>query len=457
MRTQQVIRITSAVLLSSCFSIAEAAVSEQEAAKLGKELTPMGGIVAGNSDGTIPAWNGGLQKPPTSVDYQGSGTHHPNPFASDKPVFKISAANLDLYADKLSPGVQELLKQNPDTLWLPVYETRRTHAVPSWVEANTRSNAVNATLVDGGNGVSNAFGGIPFPIPQNGNEAIWNLLLRWQGENKVEDADGLIVSRNGEKSLLSDHFTLNFPYYRENSNLADFKGEYWMILDRIKLPTRQKGEIVISRDPVNYAEGERTAYQYIPGQRRVRRAPTVGFDTPVGGSNGLVTFDDSMMFNGSPELYDWKLAGLREMYIPYNNYELGNPKLKYDDVINNKHVKPDLDRWELHRVWVVEGTLKEGKRHVYGKRTFYLDEDSWLPVLGDNYDGRGQLWRTKIGYNRNAYELPGVVLKETAYYDLQSGGFYVGLMQNEKQATRFNVDLDDNIFTPQYLRKISKR
>lgn len=457
MRKHYITTTAAALLILGHATLASAAVSEEDAAQLGKQLTPMGGILAGNEAGTIPPWSGGLKQPPQHVDYQGSGSHHPNPFADDRPLFKISAANLDQYADKLTPGIQALLKQNPDTLWLPIYETRRTHSTPEWVADNTLKNATNAVLVDDGNGVSNAFGGIPFPIPQNGNEAIWNLLLRWQGENRIENIDGFVISRNGDKSQVSNQFTLNFPYYREGQAPEEFSGEYWMIMDRIELPTRQKGEVVISRDPINYTQNQRTSYQYIPGQRRVRRAPTVGFDTPVGGSNGMVTFDDSMMFNGSPELFEWKLVGRQEMYIPYNNYELASPAHPYTDILTDKHVNPEFDRWELHRVWVLEGTLKEGKRHIYGKRTLYLDEDSWVPVLGDNYDGRGQLWRTKIAYNRNAYELPGVVSKENAFYDLISGGFYVGLLQNETQASRFNVELDDSIFTPQYLRKISRR
>lgn len=445
------------LLFFGLISTSFAAVSEKEASELGRSLTPFGGIVEGNSDNTIPKWDGGIRAPSPSYNYGGSGTHHPNPFKDDRIEFKISASNLSQYKDKLSPGIQELLKQNPGTMWLPIYKSRRTHAAPEWVYENTKRNATSATLASDGNGVANAFGGIPFPIPKNGNEAMWNVLLRWQGENKAEYVDGIVIARNGTKSRISDHFSLNFPYYRKSKDASDFGGEYWMILDRIILPTRQKGEIVVSRDPINYVTGKRTTYQYIPGQRRIRRAPTVAFDTPVGGTNGILTFDDSMMFNGSPELYDWKLVGRQEMYIPYNNYDLGNPKLKYDDLVNNKHVLPKLDRWELHRVWVVEGTLKEGKRHVYAKRTYYLDEDSWAPVLGDSYDARGQLWRTKIGYTRNAYELPGVVVKETAYYDLVSGGFYFGLLQNEVSATRFNVDMDDKIFTPQYLRKISRR
>ena len=83
----------------------QAAVSEQEAAKLGKELTPVGAERAGNKDGSIPEWKGGVPK----------GKHkftdpRPDLFAADKPLFSIDASNVDKYKDKLSLGQIELLK-----------------------------------------------------------------------------------------------------------------------------------------------------------------------------------------------------------------------------------------------------------------------------------------------------------------------------------------------------------
>ena len=37
--------------------------------------------------------------------------------------------------------------------------------------------------VQSGNGIKNAVVGVPFPIPANGLEAIWNHILRYRGEN----------------------------------------------------------------------------------------------------------------------------------------------------------------------------------------------------------------------------------------------------------------------------------
>ena len=74
---------------------AMAAVSAAEAAKLGAELTPLGAVKAGNADGSIPAWEGGL----TSAAQAGfpnyrPGQHHPDPYASDKPLYTVTSANM---------------------------------------------------------------------------------------------------------------------------------------------------------------------------------------------------------------------------------------------------------------------------------------------------------------------------------------------------------------------------
>jgi hypothetical protein len=65
-----------------------AGVSEQEASKLGKELTPIGAERAGNADGSIPAWTGGLASVPAGISYK-EGDHHPDPFADDQIKFTI--------------------------------------------------------------------------------------------------------------------------------------------------------------------------------------------------------------------------------------------------------------------------------------------------------------------------------------------------------------------------------
>jgi hypothetical protein len=148
-------------------------------------------------------------------------------------------------------------------------------------------------------------------------------------------------------------------------------------------------------------------------------APDLSHDTPNPGTAGATTFDDTFIFNGSMDRFAFKLIGKKEMLVPYNAYAAVY-QAKQDELLKPNHLNPDLVRWELHRVWVVEATLKEGKRHVYGKRVFYLDEDSWAALASDQYDGRGQLYRTGFAYMAPSYDLPAPYSDMFGHYDLVS-------------------------------------
>src|SRR3954454_23477265 len=100
--------LIAASVLGLTGDVARAAVSPEEANQLKTTLTPLGAEKAGNAEGTIPAWDGGYTK--VWEGYK-SGAPRPDPFASEKPVFQITAANMGQYADKLSDGAQALLQR----------------------------------------------------------------------------------------------------------------------------------------------------------------------------------------------------------------------------------------------------------------------------------------------------------------------------------------------------------
>lgn len=433
---------------------AAAKVSPEEAGRLGKDLTPLGAERAGNADGSIPAWAGGLKATPNHPH----GERHVDPFAEDKILYSITAKNMDQYLDKLSAGQQALLKKYPDSYRMDIYPTRRTQSAPQKVYDNTLKNATRAELVAGGDGVKGAFGGIPFPIPKNGHEAMWNHLFRWQGEGSEFTYKSYIVNEDGGFSTVAGgEIHEKYPVYVGDA-IEDFNGEVWNIFVNYLHPARRKGEILLVRDPVNVADSPRKAWQYLVGQRRVRRAPTVAYDTPNPSFSGLATYDDVFLFNGALDRYDWKLVGKKEIYLPYNGYKgdsyLEDPRQLYTP----KHLNPDYYRWELHRVWVVEATLKEGQRHVYETRTFYLDEDSWTIALSDNYDGRGTLWRTSLAQLKNMTELPGVVQRLQVYYDLNKGQYAIANCQTEEEKiTVYGQAKPDDFFTPEQIRRMGRR
>ncbi|WIF65854.1 DUF1329 domain-containing protein [Metapseudomonas otitidis] len=448
--------IGAAVAFALSAGSALAAVSAQEAAKLGTSLTPFGAEKAGNAAGTIPEWTGGITQAPAGYK---PGQHHVDPFPGDKPLFTITKANLDQYKANLTPGQIALFNAYPDTFQMPVYPTRRSGSAPQWVYDNTVKNATTAKLLDGGNGFADAYGGIPFPIPQNGVEALWNHIVRYRGSYIVRRASEVAVQRNGDYSLVTSQQEALFKYYNPKGSYADLNNILFYYLSFTKSPARLAGGAVLVHETLDQVKEPRQAWGYNAGQRRVRRAPNLAYDTPIAAADGLRTADDTDMFNGAPDRYDWKLVGKKEIYIPYNNYKVSSPEVKYKDLLKPGHLNPVVTRNELHRVWVVEGTLKSGARHIYSKRTLFLDEDSWQAAVVDQYDGRGELWRVSVAYLKNYYDLPTTWSALDVFHDLQARRYHVQNLDNEESST---IDFtqpvpDDGYFKPSALRRRGTR
>lgn len=432
-----------------------AAVSPEEAAQLGNELTPVGAQRSGNGDGTIPEWTGGMTTPPP--DYEPGGQRI-DPFADESPLFTITAENYQQYAERLTVGQTALFDRYPD-FRMPVYPTHRTAAAPQFVYDFTKQNAIRTRIIEDGSGVTNAYGGYPFPIPQNGIEVLWNHNLRWMGRGSQKNYINLTVYPNDEATVGQGEMWESYPYYNPEGTLESFAGDIWHLMLQYSLPVRRKGEVILLRDPLNALSSPRQAWQYIPGQRRVRRAPTISHDTPNAQFSGQATYDDAFMFNGTPDRYNVKLIGKREVYIPYNSNGMLLEAQKGLDTIKTMATPhfpdPELARWELHRVWVIEAQLKEGSRHIYHKRTFYVDEDSWAIAATDIYDGRDNLWRVGFSSFLNAYDVPVTAIRFYWHTDLQNGVY--ALNEVDVDPVRYYEGENDNFYTPAQVRKMSRR
>lgn len=430
-----------------------AAVSADEAAKLKTTLTPMGAEKAGNKDGSIPAWTGGNTKAPAGYK---SGTTRPDFFADEKPLYTIDAKNLDKYADKLTDGVKGLFKRNPD-FKLAVYPTHRSAAAPQWVYDNTAKNATRAKLVDNGYGVEGAFGGVPFPIPKSGNELMWNHLLTWQGDTVNYPAACWLVTADGKISLASQGEQNKIsPYYAKDGSVDTFKG-VWVLGRYVQsAPASKAGEAILAHE-VTTSANSRGIWQYLVGQRRVRRAPAVSYDTPDSVTSGMGFFDEAFMQFGPWDHHEYKLVGKKEILVPYNNNKAA--AAKPDDLFGKNFLNPDLVRWELHRVWEVEANLAPGKRHVVTKRKYYMDEDSWQILLLDGWDAQGQLWRTHFTLTVLAPDVPALYGNVFwGGYNLQTGGYYLNAASNgmSKQVAPA-PQLTEKFFTPEELANLGAR
>ncbi|PKF70162.1 DUF1329 domain-containing protein [Pseudomonas fluvialis] len=455
MKAKKLLLQTGVLGLSLLASSVMAAVSADEAAKLGTTLTPLGAEMAGNADGTIPAWTGGLPKNAGAVDARG---FLQDPFASEKPLFVITAENVEQYKDKLTPGQLAMFKRYPQSYRMPVYPTHRSATVPDSVIEATKRNATNTVMVQNGNGLANFDTANPFPIPQNGLEVIWNHITRYRGGSVKRFVTQATPQANGSYSLVYfvDEFTFrgalaDVDKSKESNVLFYFK-------QRVTAPSRLAGNVLLVHETLDQVKEPRLAWLYNAGQRRVRRAPQVSYDGPGTAADGLRTSDNFDMYNGAPDRYEWKLNGKKEIYIPYNTYKLDSPDLKYADVIKAGHINQDLSRYELHRVWHVTATLKQGERHIYAKRDFFIDEDTWQASAIDHYDGRGTLWRVAEAHNQYYYnhQVPWYTVE--TLYDLLSGRYLaLGMKNEEKQAYEFGFPAKESDYTPAALRQAGVR
>jgi len=398
----------------------QAAISPDEAKQLGSTLTPVGAEVAGNKDGTIPAWEGGLKTPPAS--FKAGDMMRPDPFAEEKPRLVITSKNMEAEAARLTAGTQHLLKKH-SSFRVDVYPTHRTVGFPERVVKNTAANAVRANTLNNGVGIEGAIGGYPFPIPKTGNEVMWNHLLRYIGNTNAK-YDSWNVDASGKAWLATRGESFQeYPYYDPaKTEPAKESDPYYRIKLYYSAPNRRAGEALMVTDAVNPLAEPRKAHIYLPGQRRVKLAPDIAYDTPNPGAAGGATYDDAFVFNGAMDRFDFKLVGKQEMYIPYNTYRV-TYNTKAEDLTTANFLNPDHLRWELHRVWVVDATLKDGKRHVYSKRRFYIDEDSWFAIASDEYDARGNLYRSGFGLLTYSYDVQSATTGNHMTYDFVAGTY----------------------------------
>lgn len=430
-----------------------AAVSEAEAAKLGDTLTPMGAEKAGNG-GEIPAWDGGLSTAPAGYNNDGI---YVNPFSDEQPKFTIDQSNVDEYADKLSPGQVAMIKRYPEYK-MPVYETHRTATYADQVMQDTVDNATTVELIQNGNGLGNYQGATPFPIPQNGLEIVWNHITRDRGGSVTRNVGQVTPTEGGQFSVVRFQDELTWRTYLTDYAPDQDANVLFYFKQAITGPARLAGNVLLVHETIDQVKEPRRAWVYNAGQRRVRRAPQVAYDGPGTAADGMRTTDNFDMYNGAPDRYNWELLGKKEMYIAYNSYKLLDRDLSYDEIIQPGHVNQDLTRYELHRVWHVRATLKEGERHIYAQRDFYFDEDTWQAAVIDHYDGRGELWRVAEAHALQFYDQDVPWYAIEVLYDLLSGRYLAnGLTNEENEPYDFGTKRASREYTPSALRRAGTR
>ncbi|ORE86125.1 hypothetical protein ATO7_12548 [Oceanococcus atlanticus] len=429
-------------------------VSAEQAARLGQDLTRIGAEKAAapaTPHGlSIPAYAGGFSKPNDSNTAQVPA----DPYAADEPLLVIDSSNAGQYADILSVGQQALLKNYPTTFRMRVYPTRRSAAVPEHVAQATQANATAVELKPGGNGFTGTAHGFPFPIPASGQELIWNHMARYRTTGFRGFTNSAATTSSGSYVVERAYLEAVIQYGNPDIALGDWDNDLAMILRKVVAPANKAGDTVLLHVPMDREADDIQIWSYNPGTRKVRRIAEVGYDNPA--QDGLITHDQVDMFNGPLDRYNFKLIGKKAVLVPYNNYALHSPDVKYADIVHKGHPNPDLLRYELHRTWVLEATIKDDVSHVYSKRVMYLDEDSWLILLADMYDQRGEFWRTSMAF---ALQYPQIPLPDNslqAHFDLQSRRYVMLNMQNEERTPMsYNHVAPPSHFTTSALKRFA--
>ncbi len=461
-RTSKLSLPLGALAVSSLLAVAGLAHAA-DAARLGTELTPAGADKAASPDGVIPAWHGNEAQQSGWTFGKLRGDHFK--YKADKPLLSIDASNADKHADKLSPGQMAMLK-GVKGYRMDVYPTRRTCGVPDFVADNTKKNVGTAKLgADGWSLKEAMLPGYPFPMPESGVEAMWNAKMRYRGVG-IDYKNGVttVSPRKGgsEWILAGQEFTAFMPWGAKGANqLSKLPAVEYYAYFAYTTPTALAGQAL----SVTYSmdqPGSETFY-YFPGQRRVRRMPSYAYDSPQIGMENQYTVDEPYVFNGTLDRFDWKIVGKKTMVVPYNVFGAYQFNAKTDDVLKPDFIDPSARRYEEHRVWVIEATVKSGTRHTAPRRTFYLDEDSWNIVLADDYDAQGKLAKLREGFLIPVYETGTCDVSAFVQHNLTEGRYVfdlhaVGTRSDVRWVTEpTGPRFKSGFYTSENLRAISDR
>lgn len=438
---------------------ANAGVPPEVVDRLGKDLTPLGSQKSGNKEGTIPEWTGGLAQPPSNVAYK-AGDRHPDPYADDKILFTITASNAAQYEKNLSILAKAMLKAYPDTYKLNVYPTRRSCAQPAAVYEVLKSNALNSVGSPDGAGFTGAIRSTAFPIPGTAQEIMWNHKLKYRSFKATRQLVFAAPTRGGDFTsyVTQDEIYQIYgdPAKKDVSELDNISLKF---IQNTISPARSAGNVTLLHETINVSEGRRKAWVYSPGTRRVRRAPNIAYDNPLTNADGLDTFDNFGGYNGATDRYDWAYVGREEVYLPNNNYRFAARDLQYKDIlIPGGHLNQDYPRYELQRAHILEANIRSETRHIYPRRQFWVEEDSWFVLQNTAYDARGDLWRLHEQFALTYYEAPVCDRVGAATYDLNAGRYLAGSLVNQEAQISWNADeLTEDRYTPDAIRRLGVR
>ncbi|WP_434617728.1 DUF1329 domain-containing protein [Azospirillum sp. B2RO_4] len=427
----------------------DVAPSDVGVPRLGEELTPFGAVRAGNRTRAIPPWTGGLTAAPRGYV---PGRPPPDPYIEDVRWFTVGAADVERYKVRLTAGQQALLAKYRESFELALFPCHRSAAAPQRIYDATLANADRATLGDNGLALRDASVGVPFPIPANGVQAMWNHKLRWRGGSVARTSLTAVQSGDGNRSITKLMEEFASPYAD-----GDMTAPPLLYRRTILEPREQAGSSLILQGTLDPIAARTHAWAREGERGRVVRAPDFAYDTPDPVTGGICTADMLDMFSGALDRFDYTLVTRREMYMPYNAYRLSNPGLTMRDILWPGHPNPQFLRYEMHRVWVVDARLKPNFQHALPDRTYYLDEDSWQILASEHYNGKGDLLRYAEAHPVQHWQVPALSPAVEFAFDLTADRYTARGLDNGLPPPMFGAPLTPQDFTPDALVRRGRR
>ncbi|WP_295681290.1 DUF1329 domain-containing protein [uncultured Nevskia sp.] len=410
-------------------------------------LTPVGAEQGSNAAGTIPPWTGGLTRSQWPAAFKPGGKLV-DPFPNDKPKYTITASNFVQYVGQLSDGHRALFAKYPDYT-MPVYETRRTVAFPQAIYDATKANNGRASA-PAADSLEGAKLGFPFPQPKTGVEVLWNHRVRYRGDAVQLSYKQAVVAADGAiRNLGNVVFRVLFRY-GNISQPGDVTRDNMLAYGTLSVakPGGSPEFVALFHETANSLKTARGIWVLLVNVGKMFRVPPIGYDQPFPETDAIQFIDMVDMYNGLFDRYVWKLTGKRELLIPYNAYRLSDGRYKNAQLLTKGHFNQAGTRYELHRVWVVEATLRPSNNHSFGRRLFYVDEDSWNVVLVENYDPTGRLWRFQEGHLLPLYDVQAAFAVPSLTYDLKAGSYFAERLFSESPAIQYGIKMDDQDFLP---------
>lgn len=348
----------------------------------GGGLTPIGAIAAPDPDAGVGAW---LPAATAPADMQAL-------IAADVPLAAVGGRDSGGYADFVAPGHRALLEKHPGHR-LNVYPSRRVAFFPDAISAASRGNAATARL-DGHDSIAGARLGLPFVQPRSGLEAMWNHRLRYRGDAMQLQSTMVIVGADGPGRPVTQRKVALNAYANLSARLDPS-----MLFYGYRAQAGSKfspSYLVLQHEPVR-TDNERKLVWIRQESGKMLRVPGGPQDIGTTPSQGLLLLDMYDMYGGEADYgaYTWTLRGRRPLLVPYNAVALAGGAVPRAELLTPGHPDPRFLRYEVHRVWVVEATLLPRRAHLFKRRVFYLDEDSWNIVLVENYLADGTLARVQ--------------------------------------------------------------